>query len=187
MNSSSETNIGEAYPYLILGRSKQLDDFGRRSEATFTTRDFMKGEIIRRLTGEIRSSKEILGLIKDGVIENDDPFPISFEESIILDKASLKINHSCNPNSGIRGESELIAIRHIKAGEEITYDYSTTVNPSISREEWTMQCFCGSTNCRSKIQNITTIPITQLELYLEAGAIPEYLKDIVIAMIESRK
>src|SRR5258708_38238768 len=36
------------------------------------------------------------------------------------------LNHSCNPNSGIRDKVVIVAMRDIEKGEEITLDYSIT-------------------------------------------------------------
>jgi len=59
------------------------------------------------------------------------------------------VNHSCDPNCGFpAGDLELHALRDIQAGEEITWDYST----SISEPGWTMECRCGSATCRGTIR-----------------------------------
>ena len=38
----------------------------------------------------------------------------------------FSVNHSCEPNCGIRNACGLVALRDIKDGEEITYDYCMT-------------------------------------------------------------
>ena len=57
------------------------------------------------------------------------------------------INHSCNPNLIFKPCGSLIARWHIKAGEELTYDYRTEsiiVAP--------IQCHCGTSVCRGIIE-----------------------------------
>ena len=55
------------------------------------------------------------------------------------------VNHSCDPNAGFAdGEPVLFALRDIAAGEEICWDYST----SISEAGWTLECRCESKYCR---------------------------------------
>jgi SET domain-containing protein len=55
------------------------------------------------------------------------------------------VNHSCDPNAGFSdGEPVLYALRDIAAGEEICWDYST----SISEPGWFLECRCGSARCR---------------------------------------
>ncbi len=48
-------------------------------------------------------------------------------------------NHSCDPNAGLKIHGEdavLVAIRDIKTGEEIKWDYST----KMDEEEWEVVC-----------------------------------------------
>jgi uncharacterized protein len=60
------------------------------------------------------------------------------------------INHACDPNAGfITGEPALFALRDIAAGEQIAWDYST----SIAETGWTLACLCGSANCRRVIHS----------------------------------
>lgn len=55
------------------------------------------------------------------------------------------INHSCDPNVGFTtGEPLLFALRDIDQGEEIAWDYST----SLSEAGWNLECCCGAANCR---------------------------------------
>ena len=56
------------------------------------------------------------------------------------------INHSCDPNAKtdvIRSKIWIIAIRGIKAGEEITYNYGY----DLSDDYKTQPCRCGSDKC----------------------------------------
>ena len=58
------------------------------------------------------------------------------------------LNHSCEPNAGFpTGKPELFALRDIVVGEEITWDYST----SLVEEGWNLQCRCGTKSCRGNI------------------------------------
>jgi SET domain-containing protein len=50
-------------------------------------------------------------------------------------------NHSCDPNIA-SVDDEMIALRDIEAGEELTIDY-TQYSPKI----WSMKCNCGAKNC----------------------------------------
>ena len=59
------------------------------------------------------------------------------------------VNHSCDPNAGFSdGGPVLYALRDIAAGEEICWDYST----SISTPGWSLECRCGSARCRGVVQ-----------------------------------
>jgi SET domain-containing protein len=60
------------------------------------------------------------------------------------------INHSCQPNAGFTtGAPVLFALRDSAAGEEITWDYST----SLSEPGWTLECRCGTPSCRGTVRS----------------------------------
>lgn len=65
------------------------------------------------------------------------------------------INHSCEPNAGfVTGEPILFALRDITVGEQIAWDYST----SIAEAGWTLECLCGSGTCRRVIRSWWELP-----------------------------
>jgi D-alanine-D-alanine ligase len=55
-------------------------------------------------------------------------------------------NHSCEPNTGYRGLN-VVALRPIETGEELTLDYATFM-PATMRP---FECRCGSARCRGTI------------------------------------
>ncbi|PIR41711.1 MAG: hypothetical protein COV30_02315 [Candidatus Yanofskybacteria bacterium CG10_big_fil_rev_8_21_14_0_10_37_15] len=57
--------------------------------------------------------------------------------------------HSCEPNCGIVGRFNIISMRNIKKGEELTWDYAMT---EVSDAQ--MKCLCGSSNCRGLIGSL---------------------------------
>jgi SET domain-containing protein len=60
-----------------------------------------------------------------------------------------RLNHSCDPNLGfLHGDPVLHALRDIAVGEELTWDYST----SIADPGWSLECACGSDNCRGLVR-----------------------------------
>ena len=68
------------------------------------------------------------------------------------------LNHSCNPNGYIDFEDLTYrALRPIKKGEELTFNYLTT--------EWDMankfDCSCGSNNCYGKIKGFKYLTLNQ--------------------------
>ena len=64
------------------------------------------------------------------------------------------INHSCKPNcEAEEDEKERVfinALRTIKSGEELTYDYNLTCEESLSLKEKKRRypCWCGTETCR---------------------------------------
>lgn len=61
------------------------------------------------------------------------------------------INHSCEPNSYMKilyGHILFLALRDIRAGEEITIDYESTLHSNRKR------CTCGAPSCRGTINRV---------------------------------
>lgn len=56
------------------------------------------------------------------------------------------INHSCDPNCGIKGKLVVVAMRDIEPGEEITLDYAM-----MESSDYSFNCNCGSSNCRKVV------------------------------------
>ena len=64
------------------------------------------------------------------------------------------MRHSCEPNVGLRGQTKVVAMRPIKANEEINIDDSITeIDP-----HWHVRCSCGSKTCRKTIRSIQYLP-----------------------------
>jgi SET domain-containing protein len=68
---------------------------------------------------------------------------------------AMFLNHSCDPNcetTEMRGRVWIKAIRHIAAGEELTYDYRL-----YDGDEDEARCNCGSANCRRSMYSLEEI------------------------------
>lgn len=57
------------------------------------------------------------------------------------------INHSCQPNAGLRGQIAVVAMRSIEPDEEICFDYA--MSDGTPYDEFT--CACGMPACRGQI------------------------------------
>jgi uncharacterized protein len=64
------------------------------------------------------------------------------------------INHSCEPNCGIKKYFNVVAMRTIYPGEEVTWDYEMTENTKT----WSIKCQCGSKTCRKVIGAFSNMP-----------------------------
>jgi SET domain-containing protein len=63
------------------------------------------------------------------------------------------INHSCDPNcEAIEDENDRVfiyAMRHIRAGEELSYDYALEIDEPITKQsKKESACHCGASKCR---------------------------------------
>ena len=57
------------------------------------------------------------------------------------------VNHSCDPNAGLTGQVVLVALRDIRVGEEICFDYATSDGSPYDEFE----CHCGTKTCRRHV------------------------------------
>lgn len=142
----------------------------------YAGQNIKKGQVIHLLYGDIVSFDECIERIRAGSEAQDDSLQVGFELDMILEDMGHFFNHSCDPNAGVRKISELIAIKDIKRGEEITFDYSSTIGPNVTSEVWTMECLCGSRNCRKLVSNVLSIPKKQIKHYRDSDALQDYMK-----------
>jgi SET domain len=94
------------------------------------------------------------------------------------------VNHSCNPNAGLRFTPEgvfLVAIRSIQRGEEICWDYSTT----LSNTTFYMHCRCGTPHCRHVIGDFVFLEPELQQRYRDLNLVPAYLRDAPASRIVS--
>ena len=83
------------------------------------------------------------------------PSEIQIEDDLYIAAASaaeveanlLCLNHSCDPNVGVRGQVTFVAIRDITAGAELTIDYAMIDGDPAEA----MACACGAPACRGRI------------------------------------
>ena len=113
----------------------------------FATTQIAKDEIVAVKGGHIVGRTALRGEIRPRL----GPVEIQIDEGLFIapvteeerEGSMLYSNHSCNPNLGMRGEITFVAMRHIRAGEELTHDWATTDD-----DDYSVECKCGAPNCR---------------------------------------
>ncbi len=112
-----------------------------KGEGIFATKFFKTGQIV--MVGEIEKKLDKNHSHASQVGENEYVFHAGF---------ITKVNHSCNPDCGIRlngtGAHDFVAMRDININEEITFDYAMR---NYGVDYFPKHCQCGSENCRGKI------------------------------------
>lgn len=91
------------------------------------------------------------------------------------DDPSRYVNHSCEPNAGVRKHNNqlfLFAAKPIGPGREIFFDYSTLLGDD---DIWTMRCTCGRRTCRKIIRRFGSLPPAVMDHYLRAGLVPRFI------------
>jgi len=140
-----------------------------KGKGVFALKNFRKDEIVLHIDGE--------------VVETDNPssFPKKIQDhwfpfdkrgnkaKYVLPKSPWKyLNHSCNPNAGIKNNRDIVAMRPIKKGEEIVFDYAmNNFDYMMSNiDNWKMKCSCGSKNCRGLISTFDILDNKTKKKYL---------------------
>jgi hypothetical protein len=99
------------------------------------------------------------------------PLQVDHNKYIDLKAPGCFGNHSCEPNAGIVGDVRLVAVTDIPPGEELRYDYST----SMDEDYWTMACRCESRHCRGIVTDFRHLPEFIRERYLRLGVVQRFI------------
>ena len=152
-NGASSGN-GRTLPY-VLRRSPI------QGRGAFATRTIKKGERIVEYKGERIDNKEAdrrYPIPRDG--DHHHTFLFELDDDTCVDAAvkgnsARFINHSCDPNCEPNIEDGRIyidALRDIRKGEELLYDYHYILDePHSPANKRLYPCACGAPNCRGTI------------------------------------
>jgi hypothetical protein len=157
---------------LILQRAGDVNDgyelqrSGAKGDGVFATRPFQIGETV------------MVGVIDRELDRNHSHASQVSEKRFVLHGGLItKVNHSCEPNCGIRlnasGAHDFVARRSITAGQEITFDYAMR---NYSVEHFAAHCRCGAPRCRDRITGWKDLPAERKTDY--RGFVAPYLTDI---------
>ncbi len=138
---------------------------GRFGKCLIAAENIFKDEEIVFFDGKTYTADKTNDLPKD-IADH----AIQFSEHQWRDSDSIAryINHSCNPNCGIKNLFTLVAMRDIKKDEELLWDYDMTEDSN-----WRMDCLCDSDNCRKAIGAFSLVPQDIRERY--KGYISQWL------------
>lgn len=122
---------------------------GIHGDGVYTTRPIPKGTLVAEYTGPRLTNEQA-----DDLYEHSPRtylFGLTDGEHVIDgDGIAAFINHSCEPNceaDEIRGRVIIRALRDIRAGEELAYDY----NLYDGSLDDAAPCFCGAHHCRGSM------------------------------------
>jgi SET domain-containing protein len=126
----------------------------------FALRRIRKGTRLIEYTGERISPEEADRRYDDDALDIPHTFLFTVDKRTVIDAAvdgneARFINHSCDPNCEAVDEAGHIfieAVRSIRPGEELTYDYHLE-RDGRWRAEWAQRytCRCGAPNCRGTL------------------------------------
>lgn len=151
-------------------------DVGR---GVFAKKRIRKGEHILMFNGPIVTSQQAMDMDMERFGKRlGNALQVGHDEYIYIEEPGRLVNHSCDPNAGIKNDNVLVAIQEIEKGEEIRYDYSTTMDEDYpGMDNWTMECECGTKNCRKTIRDFKHLPEETIERYLKLGIVQRFIAD----------
>jgi hypothetical protein len=121
-----------------------IDNKGGR--AVFARQSARRGELLVVWGGEV-----VTGEILREMSEDKRRVSLQIEEDLYLvttnEGPADWINHSCDANAGLVGQVVLVALRDIRAGEEVCFDYATSDGSPYDEFE----CHCGAKACRRHV------------------------------------
>jgi len=160
-----------------MHRSKNVQvEIVRNGRGIVTRRDFAAGELVCRISGKIVSASTVWRYWdRDPQLAAN---CIRFDAERFLNphlQIGAFANHSCRPNAALMREGKTLVLRAIapiKAGGEVTHDYSTYIGAD---DVWTMRCNCGERTCRGTVRRFDRLPERTLNRYMRLGAIPDFI------------
>ncbi|MAG45604.1 MAG: hypothetical protein CMH63_02410 [Nanoarchaeota archaeon] len=129
----------------------------------YTRRDFHEGEFAFRVEGPLVTSPSTYTV------------PVASDLYLDPKNEGKYLCHSCNPSCGMRNRNEVVAMRDVRAGEEISIDYGMVVSGyDLDLLEQDLECRCRSRNCRGELGSWETLPDGLKERY--KGFVSGYLE-----------
>ena len=152
---------------VVIGRAR----IGR---GVFAARSFRRGETVLGIEGRVVNYMRLWDREGSRFAANC----IRFGPETYLDPGDGPagfLNHACNPNTAIAKSANrlfVVAARRIAQGEEIVFDYSTTIGDD---DVWRMRCKCGDASCRRLIRNFGSLLLERRAHYLANGFVPPFI------------
>ena len=143
-----------------MAKRIQVRKSGVHGKGVFAVAKIPEGDTIIEYTGELISWKEAQ---RRHPHDPDDPnhtFYFSLDSGKVIDalhggNAARWINHSCDPNCEADEEEGRVfikALRKIKPGEELNYDYGLIIDePYTKKLKAEYPCWCGAKDCRGTL------------------------------------
>jgi uncharacterized protein len=122
---------------------------GIAGRGLFATEGNGAGEIVAVKGGHIVTTKQLRDLpepLPNSEIQIADGLHLVALSPEEYEPVMLFINHSCDPNVGFAGNTVLVAMRDVSAGEELTTDYAL-----FDDYDEDMACHCTTAQCRRVI------------------------------------
>jgi len=155
-------NFSDVSKKSLSGSSRRIQTrlSGVHGKGVFATQNIAEGETLIEYVGEIISWAKAQRRHPHDPKDPNHTFYFHIDEDHVIDakvggNSSRWINHSCDPNceaDEVDGRVFIKALRNIKAGEELNYDYGLIIDePYTKKLKAEYPCWCGSKNCRGSL------------------------------------
>ncbi|OPY86550.1 MAG: SET domain protein [Smithella sp. PtaU1.Bin162] len=142
------------------GRRIQVRKSGIHGKGVYALRPISEGEKVLEYKGEIITWRKAKDRHPHDPNDPNHTFYFHLDDGHVIDgkyngNSAKWINHSCEPNLEAEQEGRRIylkALRDIKAGEELSYDYALMIEGRLTaklKKEYA--CLCGSGCCRGTL------------------------------------
>jgi SET domain-containing protein len=156
--------MNRAFPLLEVKNTQN-------GKGLFATASIPAGTVLLKITGKELSFAECVALK-----ENESYcLQVGLTQYVLPDYPFYLSNHSCDPNCGIKDGVNFITIKWVKKGEELQWDYST----SMLERHWTMECKCGTAVCRKQVTDFDLLPTQLKERYIRKGVVMPFILEFL--------
>ena len=140
------------------GRRTQVRESGIHGKGVYAIRPIKAGEMVLEYKGEIITWKKAQRIHPHDPDQPNHTFYFHLDDGHVIDakhrgNSARWINHSCEPNLEANQDGYrvfLTALRNIKIGEELSYDYGLMIDGHKTQKlKKEYACLCGSVSCRN--------------------------------------
>ncbi|MBU6502687.1 MAG: SET domain-containing protein [Burkholderiaceae bacterium] len=159
-NSPYQISAVPQKPPHASGRRIQTRRSGVHGKGVFAVQDIAEGETLIEYVGEVVTWKTAQARHPHDPKDPNHTFFFHIDEKHVIDakvggNSARWINHSCDPNCEADeqgGRVFIKALRNIRAGEELNYDYGLIIDERYTpRLKAEYPCWCGAKNCRGTL------------------------------------
>jgi SET domain-containing protein len=139
------------------GRRTKVRESGIHGKGVYAIRPIKAGDTVLEYKGEIITWKKAQRLHPHDPNQPNHTFYFHLDDGHVIDakyrgNSARWINHSCEPNLEANQEGYrvfLTALRDIKVGEELSYDYGLMIDGRKTQKlKKEYACLCSAANCR---------------------------------------
>lgn len=145
-----------------------------KGRGVFATSDIPKGSLIAEFVGQVYSSDYASTL---PAVMVDHAMQIGPRDYVhAAGRLAEILNHSCHPNCGVQGRTQIVTRWDITAGTELCWDYAMS-----EMSDWRLHnCQCGASQCRKTVGSFAILPEVIKTQYLQEAVVSDWIKEALL-------